>query len=427
MNRSEEKRSKTVRGKLALGVVRQSFVSRSGSKDEPFVSSLAVIDATYVASQRSLTSPAFGRKTVSKDFIVCVRCVRQLACYYVPGWKSKFLLINQRVSIMRRISIGLLASAGFLTLLITPQADAGVITFGSGTNKFEMTFVEIGSPDNADDATGAPNPAGKVEYTYQMGKYEVSRDMITKANAVGGLGITLDDMSSYGGNGVDKPATGVSWNEAARFVNWLNTSQGFQAAYNFTTSVVNGNIDVWSSGEAWQLGGENLYRHKDAHYWLPSMDEWYKAAYYNPNTGLYGDYPSLDGNEPSAVSSGTADNTAVYGQTGPADITLAGGLSPFGIMGLGGNVYEWEETSLNLNNSAGSSSRGIRGGSWDSSSFYLSSSNRSNDDPAFGWLNLGIRVASLSSPATVPEPGSLAVWSAICVGGLCFRRRRVRK
>jgi formylglycine-generating enzyme required for sulfatase activity len=329
---------------------------------------------------------------------------------------------------MRRISIGLLASAGFLTLLITPQADAGVITFGSGTNKFEMTFVEIGSPDNADDATGAPNPAGKVEYTYQMGKYEVSRDMITKANAVGGLGITLDDMSSYGGNGVDKPATGVSWNEAARFVNWLNTSQGFQAAYNFTTNDnVNANIEVWSSGEAWQLGGENLYRHKDAHYWLPSMDEWYKAAYYNPNTGLYGDYPSLDGNEPSAVSSGTADNTAVYGQTGPADITLAGGLSPFGIMGLGGNVYEWEETSLNLNNSAGSSSRGIRGGSWDSSSFYLSSSNRSNDDPAFGWLNLGIRVASLSSPATVPEPGSLAVWSAICVGGLCFRRRRVRK
>ena len=73
MNRSEEKRSKTVRGKLALGVVRQSFVSRSGSKNEPFVSSLAVIDATYVASQRSLTSPAFGRNNM-------IRRVLSFAC-----------------------------------------------------------------------------------------------------------------------------------------------------------------------------------------------------------------------------------------------------------------------------------------------------------------------------------------------------------
>ena len=331
---------------------------------------------------------------------------------------------------MRRISIGLLASAGFLMLLVTPQADAGVITFGSGTNKFEMTFVEIGSPGNADDSTGIPNPAGMVDYTYQMGKYEVSRDMVTKANAAGQLGITLADMTAFGGNGADKPATGVSWNEAARFVNWLNTSQGFQAAYNFTTSGVNDNIDVWSSGEAWQLGGENLYRHKDAHYWLPSMDEWYKAAYYNPNTGLYGDYPSLDGNEPAAVSSGTADNTAVFNQAfvqGPADITQAGGLSPFGIMGLGGNVYEWEETSSTLNNSAGSSGRGVRGGNWGDNSDSLSSSFRLGELPANGSLILGFRVASLSSPATVPEPGSLVVWSAICVGGLCYRRRRARK
>ena len=332
---------------------------------------------------------------------------------------------------LRRISLGLLASAGFLTLLVTRQAEADFSTFGSGANQFDMTFVEIGSPDNADDTTGAPNPAGKVEYTYQMGKYEVSRDMITKANAVGGLGITLADMSSYGGNGVDKPATGVSWNEAARFVNWLNTSQGFQAAYNFTTDGVNDNIALWSSTDAWQLGGENLYRHKDAHYWLPSMDEWYKAAYYNPNTGVYGDYPSLTGSVPAAVSSGTADNTAVFNQTsaqGSADITQAGGLSPFGIMGLGGNVYEWEETSFDLNNSTGSSGRGVRGGgSWDFISSGLSSSFRIDDLPADVFTNVGFRVASLSSPATVPEPGSLVVWSAICVGGLCYRRRRARK
>ncbi len=96
-----------------------------------------------------------------------------------------------------------------------------------------MEFVEIGDPGNAADATGNPNPAGAVPYVYNMGKFEVSRDMITKANMVGSLAITMSDMSSVGGNGVNRPATGVSWNEAARFVNWLNTSEGFSPAYKF--------------------------------------------------------------------------------------------------------------------------------------------------------------------------------------------------
>ena len=325
---------------------------------------------------------------------------------------------------MRRISLGLLAAAGFLTLLFTQQADAGVITFGSGPNQFDMTFVEIGSPNNADDTTGNPNLAGRVEYTYQMGKYEVSEDMITKFNASQSLTITKDTR------GDDKPATSVSWNEAARFVNWLNTSQGFQEAYNFTTGGVNDNIALWSSADAWQLGGENLYRHKDAQYWLPSMDEWYKAAYYDPNTNTYFDFPNGSDTAPTAVSSGTTG--AVYAQTssqGPAEITLAGGLSPFGIMGLGGNVYEWEETSFDLNNSSGSSARGLRGGIWSNDSNNLSSSHRFVFNPQSENSNfaLGFRVASLSSHAAVPEPGSLAVWSALCVGGLCYRRRQARE
>ena len=40
----------------------------------------------------------------------------------------------------------------------------------------------IGNPNNAADTTGNPNPVGSVSYMYNLGKYEVSRDMITKAN-----------------------------------------------------------------------------------------------------------------------------------------------------------------------------------------------------------------------------------------------------
>ena len=95
-----------------------------------------------------------------------------------------------------------------------------------------MDFTTIGNPGNVADTTGRPNPVGAVAYTYQIGKYEVSRDMITKANSLGNLGISLSDMEHHGGNGSDKPATGIHFHEAAKFVNWLNTSSGNQAAYN---------------------------------------------------------------------------------------------------------------------------------------------------------------------------------------------------
>ena len=70
-----------------------------------------------------------------------------------------------------------------LSVALQLPVDASVTTFGSGLNQFEMTFVEIGNPGNVDDTTGDPNPAGSVEYAYQLGKYEVSEDMIDKFNA----------------------------------------------------------------------------------------------------------------------------------------------------------------------------------------------------------------------------------------------------
>ena len=97
---------------------------------------------------------------------------------------------------------------------------------------------------------------------------------------------------------------------------------------------MNDNIALWTTEEAWQLGGENLSRHKDTHYFLPSMDEWYKAAYYDPSAVSYFDYPTGHNTAPAAVTSGTDPNTAVYDQTlaqGPANVTEAGGLSPYGI------------------------------------------------------------------------------------------------
>ena len=305
---------------------------------------------------------------------------------------------------------------------VTPS-HAGIVTFGTGANQFQMEFVTIGNPGNEADTTGAPNPAGAVGYEYGIGKFEVSEDMINKFNASQGLQITKDNR------GVNKPATSVSWNEAARFVNWLNTSTGNAAAYKFTTSGVNDNIALWTAADTLDYDATNPYRSKRATYVLPSYNEWYKAAYYNPNDSTYYDYTNGSNTPPNPVASGTAAGTAVYGQTfaqGPADVDQAGGLSPYGVMGLGGNVSEWQESSNNLANSSGSSSRGVRGGSWNFlGSNVLSSSSRLNGFPSNGDVSIGFRVASLSSdaPPPVPEPSMMVIGTLFGLGGLMAKRR----
>ena len=311
--------------------------------------------------------------------------------------------MSQKIQVKWLITILVLAVS-----VTAAQADS----FGTGANQFSIDFVGIGNPGNGADTTGAPNPAGSVPYVYRMGKYEVSRDMITKANTEGSLLIPLTDMSSYGygDNRANAPATGLNWNQAARFVNWLNTSEGFTPAYKFAVQPgevgynANAYIDLWQSGDV-GYNSANLFRNDLAHYFLPSVDEWYKAAYYDPTSSSYFNFATGSDTFPTPVASGTTAGTAVYGQTlatGPADITLAGGLSPYGTMGQGGNVREWEETELDLVNNSAGSPRDLRGGWWlDINYVDLGVSIRNSSDPTNGHYYVGFRVASVPEPTTI--------------------------
>ena len=303
----------------------------------------------------------------------------------------------------------------------TAVVDAQVMTetFGTGANSFSMDFVQIGNPGNAADTTGSPKPAGAVSYVYNIGKYEVSRSMVDLSNQAGGLGITMANMINSGGNGPLKPAVGVSWNEAARFVNWLNRSKGYHAAYNFTSNGYNDNIGLWGSGE---YSGNNQFRHKDAYYFLPNVDEWYKAAYYDANknganNGGYWNWPTQSDQEPVHISEGYV-GAVTGGQVGPADINLAGSLSAYGTMGQGGNAWEWNETSLDLTNDDPNENRLRRGGVYYGAGYGLESSNGSwSRSPSDETDVSGFRVAM------VPEPSALSL-SAIGLGGWAMMRRR---
>jgi formylglycine-generating enzyme required for sulfatase activity len=310
---------------------------------------------------------------------------------------------------MKQILLLTLLALGYQTASATSLLE----TFGTGENAFTMDFVTIGNPNNVADTTGSPNPAGSVAYTYNLGMYEVSRDQITKANSAGSLGITLQDMTNHGGNGLLKPATGISYYEAAKYVNWLNTSTGGTAAYKFDGS---GNFQLWSSTDA-GYNANNMFRNSLAKYVIASRDEWYKGAYGKAD-GSWSNFPNGSDSAPAAVASGTAANTAVYnGQSGPADIFSAGGLSAYGTMGQGGNVWEWMETAYDGTNNTAGEAPELRGGSWFEGSDGLDASSRSNFNPTDEDINVGFRVASVPEPST----GLLVV---LGLSGLLLKRRK---
>lgn len=290
---------------------------------------------------------------------------------------------------------------------------ANADVFGSGANAFTMDFVTVGNPGNAADSVGRPSGIGTVNYAYRIGSYEVSEQMIDKANALGALGITKNTR------GPNKPATNISWFEAAQFVNWLNTSTGATPAYKFDGM---GNFQAWAPADA-GYDASKPFRSSLARYYLPSINEWYKAAYYDPAAGVYYQYPTGSDTPPTPVAGGTAAGTVVADQfLGPSDVTQAGGLSPYGTMAQGGNVAEWNETNFAVLGPPDIHSRGVRGGGANSSILEAWSLTVFGDGtPQSVFATVGFRVAR-----AIPEPAS-SLLSAVVVMSLHRVRGRRRR
>ncbi|MBX3433412.1 MAG: SUMF1/EgtB/PvdO family nonheme iron enzyme [Pirellulales bacterium] len=293
-----------------------------------------------------------------------------------------------------------------LAILAVVGAPASGDDFGGGEHAFTIEFVTIGAPGNPPDAL--PNTAGAVPYVYRIAAYEISERMIDAANALGGLGITKDER------GPDKPATSVTWFEAAAFANWLNTSTGHPPAYKFDGA---GAFQLWLPTDP-GYDATNLYRNKRAKYFLPSTDEWHKAAYYDPVAGRYWDYPTGSDNVPDGIDfPGDTIFDAVFfdggNQLGPNDVINVGVASPSGAFGLGGNVFEWVETAVDRVNSTTLKQRGQAGGDWGSTESTLRAARVLNgSNPGLGLFFNGFRVVS-----AVPEPNSLGPF-VILIGGI---------
>ena len=309
-----------------------------------------------------------------------------------------------------------LASAAIAALAVLGGA-AHAETFGTGASQFTIDFVPI---------SGSTNPTsgyGIVNHDYRMGVYEITNDQWNKFKTSLGVPVKGNPESAYNEDpyhtGTNVPTNMVSWNEAAQFVNWLNTSKGHQAAYKFTGTQGTSDytLATWNAAEAW--GGTNLYRHKDAFYFLPTEDEWVKAAYWNGTT--LQDYA----NESASDLVGGVPDQAKWNYSpslGEAPWVVGSGSKELnGTYDMMGNLQEWMESPYSDTNYDASSSRGMRGGQFAQSSASLASSSRLYYLSESENSDIGFRVASISS---VPEPSSVAALLGLAVMSLLWWRRR---
>jgi formylglycine-generating enzyme required for sulfatase activity len=154
-------------------------------------------------------------------------------------------------------------------------------------------------------------------------------------------------------------------------VNWLHNGKG-------TGSTESGVYDL-------SLPVGSIARAPAAAYFLPSEDEWYKAAYHIPGGNTYHLYPTASNTQPSndlstgpnAANFRFLDYTLTPGNNTYSAVTLyltpvgsfTGSASPWGTFDQGGSVWEWTDT-------ASGTDRIRRGGSWGDGEINLRSTNR---------------------------------------------------
>jgi sulfatase modifying factor 1 len=310
---------------------------------------------------------------------------------------------------------------------------------GGAVAQITIETVTVGNVGNAADTTGY----GAMAYSYNIGKYEVTNTQYaaflnakaatdtyslyntSMGSAVYG-GITRAGSSgsftyAVKGGYENKPVTYVNFWDATRFANWLNNGQG-------GADTETGSYTLTSEG----ISANTVTRNGGANWVVPSENEWYKAAFYDPtknsNAGGYWLHATrsdtLGENNPFTASNGANYHDGDYAvYTGSNDGALpvgsyANAVNYYGTFDQGGNLWEWNEAIVN------GSSRGVSGGSWPSVESNMLSSNRSITDATTDYFTFGIRVASLGS--SVPEPSTCAALCGFAALVFAAYRRRNR-
>jgi formylglycine-generating enzyme required for sulfatase activity len=262
-------------------------------------------------------------------------------------------------------------------------------------------YVRIGNPGNAPDRLFGGH--GRVDYEYEIARCALTnREYAAFLNAVArqddSFGLFHKDMEAGVLGGIaragsagawtyrakdgwaDKPVVYIDYFSAARYANWLHygcpetgnsepgTTEGDAARGAYDTRLF-ARFPAGGLGNVKRIGRRN----PGARYWIPDNDEWYKAAYHDPEkTGShkYWEFPTRsstlpDNRDPAGWNAANYEKGDAFAVGAPfyfVDVhAYAASASYYGTLQQGGNAWEWLE---DFRHTRGGVLCGLRGGSF---------------------------------------------------------------
>ena len=237
------------------------------------------------------------------------------------------------------------------------------------------SFVTVGAPRNMPDVNRPRvGTHGAVEHPFEIAKHRVSNaeysDFLNRvARRADPHGLYHKNMRirrtrSQDGSAhfeyAPEPGTAhlavtfVTWFDTIRYCNWLHGGDSERGAYDISTS------------------NRVSPRKKDARYFLPTENEWYKAAYYDPEKK---DYARFRRNPGGLLSLSTSRIRREKWHN-----------SPWGMAGIDHRVWDWTESH------AGAQFRCVRSNSWFQGN-NRQAAGRFYSNPGLELGNLGFRIA----------------------------------
>lgn len=295
-------------------------------------------------------------------------------------------------------------------------------------------LVAIDDPGNASDTTGF----GGVGYRFSIGRYDVTiahyasfLNAVAKSDRFGlydpNMGTDLNvagiarsgSAGSYvytvlanGGDSSNRPIAYVTWFNAARFANWMSNGQpeGPQAAG--TTEEGAYSLHGAVSGKAVARNRCNPNSGRSVTFWIPTENEWYKAAHFSPNVNGSGQpgyylYATQSNAAPGNVVGSTANqmnvivgvnfsvtqNPTLYATQNylTAVGAYAGSASYYGTFDQNGLLYQWNDLD-----GTPFPYRGVRGSFWFAGAQAAQSINYAAVTPEHTGNDVGFRLASVA-------------------------------
>ncbi len=303
---------------------------------------------------------------------------------------------------------------------------------------YGIDFVTIGAPGNRhtipEEVPQAPwVQRGAVDYEYRLSRTEITigqfAEFVTAYQAVRpGLYLSLeaDEVGNFTYLGVApsgaryNPAHSQypnqpSWRMAARFCNWLHNGK-----VNERWAFESGAYDTSTFGLA--PNGvdytDQFTRSPGARFWIPTINEWVKGTFYDPNrygAGQGGYWPYTNSSETVPISGlpGEGGETNAGFNVPPGGIMNVGSYpgfqSPWGLLDTSGGTREFTEDYY-----FDSTQR------WAAGTFYADWGHFINESPVLGGSSgynpdfsgfIGLRLAS-----AIPAPGTVVLGAFVAIG-----------